>query len=375
MSANGDAHTIRILYIDDELNNLLSFQAAFRRHFDILIATTASEGLEILEQNEVEVIIADQRMPKMTGVEFFNIVLEKYPDPIRILLTGYADINALEDAINKGEIWRYIKKPWDQNELQNTIINAYEIYDTRRRLKYKMLELERVNEELNRFVYSTSHDLRSPLANIMGILNMAKIDAKTDSAPKYLNMIEGCVQKMDLFIHKIIEYYKGIRLENEIEEVEFTVLFRDSIELNHMVNPRIHFDMMVQQDVHFFTDAFRLSLIINNLVSNAVKYQRPNEEHPFVELKAEVNSREAVIEIRDNGVGIVPDHLNKIFDIFFRSSDFKNGLGIGLYIVKEALNRIKGKIEVSSEPGKGTQFKLIIPNQGAPNLLADLSSQ
>jgi signal transduction histidine kinase len=111
------------------------------------------------------------------------------------------------------------------------------------------------------------------------------------------------------------------------------------------------------------------------LVSNAVKYQRPNEEHPFVELKAEVNSREAVIEIRDNGVGIVPDHLNKIFEIFFRSSDFKNGLGIGLYIVKEALNRIKGKIEVSSEPGKGTQFKLIIPNQPAPNLLADLSNQ
>jgi signal transduction histidine kinase len=88
-----------------------------------------------------------------------------------------------------------------------------------------------------------------------------------------------------------------------------------------------------------------------------------------------VNSREAVIEIRDNGVGIVPDHLNKIFEIFFRSSDFKNGLGIGLYIVKEALNRIKGKIEVSSEPGKGTQFKLIIPNQPAPNLLADLSNQ
>lgn len=373
MPATEVAHTIRVLYVDDELNNLLSFQAAFRRNFDILIATNATEGLQILEQNEVEVIIADQRMPKMTGVEFFNIVLERFPEPIRILLTGYADITALEDAINKGEIWRYIKKPWDQNELQNTIINAYEIFDTRRKLKYKMQELERVNEELNRFVYSTSHDLRSPLANIMGILNMAKIDPKPDTGPKYLNMIEGCVQKMDLFIHKIIEYYKGIRLENEIEEVEFSVLFRDSIELNHMVNPRIHFDTMVEQDLNFYTDAFRLSLIINNLVSNAVKYQRPNEEEPMVALSAKVDSREAVIVIRDNGVGIVPDHLNKIFDIFFRSSDFKNGLGIGLYIVKEALNRIKGKIEVSSEPGKGTQFILTIPNQPAPVLAEPLA--
>lgn len=373
MPATEVAHTIRVLYVDDELNNLLSFQAAFRRNFDILIATNATEGLQILEQNEVEVIIADQRMPKMTGVEFFNIVLERFPEPIRILLTGYADITALEDAINKGEIWRYIKKPWDQNELQNTIINAYEIFDTRRNLKYKMQELERVNEELNRFVYSTSHDLRSPLANIMGILNMAKIDPKPDTGPKYLNMIEGCVQKMDLFIHKIIEYYKGIRLENEIEEVEFSVLFRDSIELNHMVNPRIRFDTIVEQDLHFYTDAFRLSLIINNLVSNAVKYQRPNEEDPVVALSAKVDSREAVIVIRDNGVGIVPDHLNKIFDIFFRSSDFKNGLGIGLYIVKEALNRIKGKIEVSSEPGKGTQFTLTIPNQPAPVLAEPLA--
>lgn len=366
MSSNGASHIIRVLYVDDELNNLLSFQAAFRRHFEIFIASTAAEGLQILEQNRVEVIIADQRMPKMTGVEFFNIVLERFPEPIRILLTGYADINALEDAINKGEIWRYIKKPWDQNELQNTIINAYEIYDTRRQLHYKMQELERVNEELNRFVYSTSHDLRSPLANIMGILNMAKIDTKPDAAPKYLNMIEGCVKKMDVFIHKIIEYYKGIRLENEIEEVEFSGLFRDSIELNQMVNPRIEFTTNVQQDVHFYTDAFRLSLIINNLVSNAVKYQRPNEEYPIVQLHAEVNEKEALVQISDNGVGIVPDHLNKIFDIFFRSSDFKNGLGIGLYIVKEALNRIRGKIEVSSEPGKGTRFTLTIPNQPAP---------
>lgn len=99
-----------------------------------------------------------------------------------------------------------------------------------------------------------------------------------------------------------------------------------------------------------------------------MKYQRPNEEEPLVALSAKVDSREAVIIIRDNGVGIVPDHLNKIFDIFFRSSDFKNGLGIGLYIVKEALNRIKGKIEVSSEPGKGTQFTLTLPNQPAPVL-------
>ena len=357
---------IKVLYVDDELNNLLSFQAAYRRRFDVYIATTASEGLHILDTTAISVIIADQRMPKITGVEFFNTVLQTFPDPIRILLTGYSDINALADAINKGEIFRYIKKPWDQNELQNTILNAHEIYDTRYQLKTKMEELERVNNELNRFVYSTSHDLRSPLANIMGILKMAKIDAKPESAPSYFSMIEGCVKKMDVFIHKIIEYYKGIRLENELEEVTFSQLFADSIEMSHMVNPKIRFDTNVHQPVPFCCDAFRLSLIINNMVSNAVKYQRSDEENPSVQLFVEVNEKEAVIQIIDNGVGIIEDHLTKIFDIFFRSSDFKNGLGIGLYIVKEALNRLKGKIEVQSIFGKGSHFTLTIPNQPVP---------
>jgi signal transduction histidine kinase len=363
---SSDESNIKVLYVDDELNNLLSFQAAFRRRFDIYIATTASEGLEILENTAISVIIADQRMPKITGVEFFNIVLQKFPDPIRILLTGYSDINALADAINKGEIFRYIKKPWDQNELLNTILNAHDIYDTRRQLKLKMEELERVNNELNRFVYSTSHDLRSPLANIMGILKMAKMDAKPETAPTYFSMIEGCVKRMDVFIHKIIEYYKGIRLENEIEEVTFSQLFAESIEMSNMVNPKIRFTTNVNQQIPFFCDAFRLSLIINNLVSNAVKYQRVDEENPTVQLFAEVNEQEAIIQIVDNGMGIIEDHLTKIFDIFFRSSDFKNGLGIGLYIVKEALNRLKGKIEVQSTFGQGSHFTLTIPNQPVP---------
>ncbi|MBU3745170.1 MAG: HAMP domain-containing histidine kinase, partial [Sediminibacterium sp.] len=180
--------------------------------------------------------------------------------------------------------------------------------------------------------------------------------------------IEGCVKKMDLFIHKIIEYYKGIRLENEIAEVKFDQLFTDSIEMNHMVNPLIQFSTNVNQNIPFYCDEFRLSLIVNNLVSNAVKYQRADETNPSIQLIAVVNEQEANIEIIDNGVGIIEEHLTKIFDIFFRSSDFKNGLGIGLYIVKEALNRLKGKIHVQSVYGKGSHFVLTIPNQAAPKL-------
>ncbi len=355
---------IKVLYVDDEPNNLLAFQAGFRRHYDIYTASSVADGLEVLNEHEVHVIIADQRMPKATGVEFFSIVSKAHPDPVRILLTGYSDIDAVVDAINKGEIFRYIRKPWDEVELKTTIRNAYDIYVTRIQLKNKIDELQRANDELNRFVYSTSHDLRSPLANILGILNLAKLNKQDPEDQNYYRMIESCVNKMDSFIHKIIEYYKGIRLDDVNEDIDFQKMFADSIELSNMLNPQIVFEVAVEQPVPFSCDAFRLSLILNNLVSNAVKYQRVEEENPRVKLSVQVSEAEAIIHIVDNGVGIIEDHLNKIFQIFFRSTDFKNGLGIGLYIVKEALTRIGGEISVKSVFGTGTEFTLVVPNQG-----------
>lgn len=354
---------ISVLYVDDESNNLIAFQAGFRRLYNIYTANTVAEGLSILNENDIHVIIADQRMPRTTGVEFFNLIRKAHPDPIRILLTGYSDIEAIIDAINKGEIYRYIKKPWDEMELTTAIRNGYEIYATRKQLKNKIEELERANDELNRFVYSTSHDLRSPLSNILGILNLAKIEQPLANPEEYFDMIESCVNKMDSFIHKIIEYYKGIRLEEVNEDIDLKSMFIHSIELCNMQNPHIVFDVEVDQTVDFSCDAFRLSLILNNLISNAVKYQRENEANPMVKLTAKVSEKEARLNIEDNGVGIIEEHVNKIFQIFFRSTDFKNGLGIGLYIVKEALTRIGGEIFVKSEFGKGSTFTLIVPNQ------------
>jgi signal transduction histidine kinase len=353
---------IRILYVDDESNNLLAFQAGFRRFYEIYTATSVAEGLAILNDHEVHIILADQRMPKVTGVEFFSIVRKAHPDPMRILITGYTDMGALVEAINSGEIFRYIKKPWDDLELKTAIQNAYEVYETRLALKNKIRELERTNDELNRFVYSTSHDLRSPLANILGILNVAKLQSPSEDPTGFYDMIEGCVNKMDMFIHKIIEYYKGIRVDNVNEVVDFNTVISDSISLCNMQNPQLVFETRINQPVEFRSDGFRLSLILNNLISNAVKYQRSDEEKPKVSIQVDVNEDEAIITIEDNGVGIIEDHLNKIFQIFFRSTDYRNGLGIGLYIVKEALTRIGGDINVSSEFGKGTKFTLSVPN-------------
>jgi signal transduction histidine kinase len=353
---------ISILYIDDEEDNLLSFKATFRRDYDILTANSSAQGLNILNNQTVNIIIADQRMPLSTGVEFFDIVRTAHPDPVRILLTGYTDVEAIIDAINKGQIFRYIKKPWDKLELQTAIKNAFEVYTTRQNLKIKIQELQRTNDELNRFVYSTSHDLRSPLASVMGVLNLAKMEGSVKDPNGYMDMIESCVNKMDFFIIKVIEYYKSVRVDESHEMVDLEKLATESIDLCRMQNPAIVFDLQVNQAIPFWSDAFRLSVILNNLISNAVKYQKPGEPEPYVKLVIDVDDKEAVILIEDNGVGIIEDHLNNVFKMFFRSNFSVTGLGIGLYIVKEALTRIGGEISVDSTYGVGTSFRVKVPN-------------
>ena len=143
---------IGVLYIDDETNNLNSFKAAFRRDFNIYTASSAREGRKILDAYEIGVIITDQRMPGMTGIEFLESIIPVYPDTIRILLTGFSDINAVMDAINHGQVYKYLVKPWQNDELKMYIENALEIYNLRkdnkelaRKLQLATLELERIN--------------------------------------------------------------------------------------------------------------------------------------------------------------------------------------------------------------------------------------
>ncbi|MBI1221956.1 MAG: response regulator [Bacteroidetes bacterium] len=139
---------INVLYVDDEQNNLLSFKAAFRRDFNVHTAISGSEALEIVKNEDINIIITDQRMPNMTGVEFLQRVIPIAPNPIRILLTGYSDINAVVDAINKGEVYRYLTKPWDNEFLKTTIRQAHEVFNLRQENLRLIDELSRANEQL-----------------------------------------------------------------------------------------------------------------------------------------------------------------------------------------------------------------------------------
>jgi len=139
---------ITILYVDDEMNNLISFKAVFRIKYNVLTAISGEEAIKLLKNNTVDIIITDQRMPNMTGVEFLESILDEYPDPIRILLTGYADMNAVIDAVNKGKIFHYLTKPWNEEELDMTITRAYDVYRSRIEEKEMTQKLSLSNEQL-----------------------------------------------------------------------------------------------------------------------------------------------------------------------------------------------------------------------------------
>lgn len=139
---------ISVLYVDDEENNLISFKATFRLKYTVYTALSGNQALQLIKEKPIDVIITDQRMPQMTGVELLEEVIKINPDPMRILLTGYADMGAVVDAVNKGKIFHYLSKPWSEEELSSTIQRAYEIYADRKKIAESFSRLEVTNEQL-----------------------------------------------------------------------------------------------------------------------------------------------------------------------------------------------------------------------------------
>jgi signal transduction histidine kinase len=353
---------IHVLYVDDEVNNLQSFKALFRRNYEIFTAESAEEGINILGRELIHVIICDQRMPGMTGVEFFESILVRHPHPVRILLTGYTDIQAVVEAINRGEIYRFIDKPWDQQVLDVAIKNAYEIYHTKLLLREQNIQLQKAYEELDKFVYSASHDLRAPLASILGIIKVAKSD-EIRKMPEYIDMIDHTVYKMDAFVQNIIKYYRSNRLDVEINHIDFGSVVNDIVFdlANYLNKEHVQCFIDIDEPVFIRSDESRIRIILTNIILNGIKFQDELNDNKTIHIRVKTNVNACIVEIEDNGIGIETDQEDKIYDMFFRGLHKNAGSGVGLYVAKEALKRINGTIKLVSTPGVGSKFILHLP--------------
>jgi len=358
------ADKICILYLDDEENNLNSFRAYFRKEYEVFTANNATEAFQILENNIIPIIISDQHMPSIKGVEFLEQTIKKYPDSLRMLITAYADMDLVIKAVNRGQINRFIQKPWNWDELSLAIKNCSWIYKLKVDLKEKNEQLQKANDELNKFVYSVSHDLRAPLMSILGLVQLSQTAQKSNVIESYFDSIKTCVVKLDTFIINIIDYYKNSHAEKISDVIDFKELVANVYDSLKNLDSKVVVKSEIKQAHAFKSDLFRIEIVLKNLISNAIKYQNPINKNPKVNIKITSTEREVSIIISDNGIGISQEFIQNIFKLFFRigSPSKKEGSGIGLYIVKEAIEKIDGTITVESTPFVGTSFAIIIPN-------------
>ncbi len=239
----------------------------------------------------------------------------------------------------------------------------------------RTLELKRINEELSmrnseldRFVYSTSHDLSAPLKSIRGLISVAKMEKPTSSLLSYLEMMERSVRKLEAFIADVINYSRNTRAPLQITKIEFVPFIRQLLD-DHQYAPnygKIQFTVEDRTRTALRSDEMRLKIIFNNLISNAIKFHFAERmEPPFVAISADEDNHYFVFRVIDNGSGIHPEFKDRIFDMFFRANDNVQGSGLGLYILRETVIKLRGQIDVETELGLGTTFTIRLPKNPA----------
>lgn len=355
----------KILYVDDEHQNLTIFSSLLRTKYEVLTSVTVSGAYDILhEHKDIPIVIADERMPEQRGITFLENVKTISPDCVRILLTGFADKEVLEYAINKSGISCFIEKPWNETIVWVSLENAMELFNSRHVLKTRNIELQKANDALTRFTYSASHEMRSPLTNILGIVKVSRLEGDTNELKNYFNLIESSVIHLDGFVKNLIGYYKNAGIEIEYHEVNLQKIVDEIIGSFKFIegSKNIKYTVDIQQSEKFISDSIRIKMILTNLVTNAIKFQKNDGSGSEIIVNARIDVNTAEIIISDNGIGIDEEEQKKLFNMFYRSLHPRSGTGIGLFIVKETVEKLGGKITLTSQKEIGTTFKISLVN-------------
>lgn len=243
-------------------------------------------------------------------------------------------------------------------------IGIYGVYidiTTRKRTEE---ELKIRNAELDNFVYKVSHDLRAPLSSILGLVNLAKLPGNTDNPMEYIDLIGSKVEHLDNFIGDVLSHSKNLKMEVSVALVDFGKIIDQTFQdLNYLEGAKGISRIERIEGIDFYSDPWRIAEIIRNLVSNAIKYRKLDDATSEIGIRVNVDHMRAEINFTDNGIGIDEANLAKIFEMFYRATEQSDGSGIGLYIVRNAVDKLGGQINVASRLGQGTRFTIILPNR------------
>ena len=363
-----------ILYVDDEESNLKGFKSIYFTDYTIYTAISGKEALEILSNHEVHIIITDQKMPGMTGVEFLSNTMSKYPEPIRIILTGYSDIEVLMKAINECGIFRYLTKPWNEQEMNMTINQALDTYNLRKENSELIKKLTDANttleekviertKKIENLISTVAHDLRSPLNQIKAIVSLIHLDSANlnQNQKNYIDLILKAASRLTEMINRILDLNAIEHRDIEVKLVQANLdgIINDAVnqvrplstEKKLGINVRPLQNKMVTVDVNY------LIQVLENLLSNAIKFSPPNK-NIFVE--AENGEDKTRIVVRDEGPGLTDEDMKLVFQKYqqlsARPSSGEESSGLGLYLTKKYVEAMNGTVWCESKPGQGASF-------------------
>lgn len=396
-------HTV--LLVDDEPDQIRALSVLLRRDYHVLTAPDGEHALDLLAREPVvHVVLSDQRMPDMSGVELLARARQTRPDAIRLLCTGFADARDAINAINRGHVYRYLTKPVNPDDLKAVIREAcerYDLVDERRRLlaqlQRKNDELEAANAELRaaaalktNFIRVASHELRTPLTILLGL---ARLAAQFPDLPNLLrdklNRLTAAAQRLQYLVDQLISMLTLGRFDSTIDRqpCNLPLLLRQAaddvrpfVELRHQ-----HFVTDIADDLGIHhVDVMKLRDSVNHLLLNAIKFtpdrgtitfrarRAPAGDAPGAATTHGASGGATVIEVSDTGIGMPPDHLAHLFQPFFTGHDVsrhtsgqfefnRQGLGLGLSVVKAFIELHGGTISVRSAPNQGSTFTLTLP--------------
>lgn len=225
-------------------------------------------------------------------------------------------------------------------------------------------ELMKTNFELDSFVYRSSHDLKAPLRSVLGLVSLMRIDKTEENLADCIDKMEKTIFRLDNFISDLTNYSRNARLDIEKQDIDLESLIYNSLENLKYLDPlrRITVDLEINKTSAFYSDKLRIEVVLQNLLSNAIKYQKAVNSQPYIKVIGKIDEHYALLEIIDNGIGIKKEYHQGIFNMFYRATERSEGSGLGLYIVKQAVDKLFGKVTFESEENKGTTFKITLRN-------------
>jgi two-component system NtrC family sensor kinase len=375
-----------VLYVDDEAINLRVFEVNFKQHFRILTAGSGAAALEIMEsgQHDIAVVLADQRMPQMTGVELLEKARGLVPDAYRIMITAYTDLTAVMEAINRGQIARYVVKPWNKEELKLVLDDALRIYGLQAKLRNvesRMLKSAHL-VAMGQVSAGIAHELANPLTYVTQNLSTLRRDMATvceqvgrglpaDSAPQVNQILEDLphlLDDLDSGVKHIRQIALAVRAQArgvdadaaaDVKDVVQFVVKMSSLEARGRAKVIAEGPSLVAK-----IGTVSLTQVLLNLVVNAAQAMEGLGRRGRIEVRWESTPAGVSVKVIDDGVGIAPENLEKVFEPMFTTKPVGVGTGLGLPICRELVRAAGGDVRLTSKVGEGTTVEVLIPKVG-----------